>query len=83
MTMKKKFIPPLLTLVVWAAMYYYYLPPLNIHSQESWLFFVVMVAVALVINFWAIAKTLLFHRPANWESSKKLRRLWILPVALC
>lgn len=79
--MKRKWIAPLLTIVVWAGMYYYYLPPLNIHSNESWAFLVAMVAVALVINFWSIAKGLFFHREVTWDR-KKLRRLLYLPAAL-
>ncbi len=79
--MKRKWIAPLLTLIVWAGMYYYYLPPLNIHSNESWTFLVAMIVVALVINFWSIAKGLFFHREVTWDK-KKLRRLLYLPAAL-
>ena len=38
-----------LTLLIWAGMYYYYLPALNIHSEESWMFFVAAVLVGLVL----------------------------------
>ena len=51
---KKRLLPVLLTLIIWAGMYYYYLPALNIHSNESCGFLVSMVAVALVINFWTL-----------------------------
>lgn len=79
---KSKWIPLLLTLISWAGMYYYYLPPLNIHSNESWMFFVAMIVVALVINFWTIAKTLFFHKESQWESNPLLKKLLYIPLAL-
>ena len=79
---KSKWIPLLLTLIIWAGMYYYYLPPLNIHSNESWMFFVAMIVVALVINFWTIAKTLFFHKESQWESNPVLKKLLYIPLAL-
>ncbi len=80
--MKKKIIPPLLTLLIWAGMYYYYLPPINIHSNECWMFLVAMVVVALVINFWTIAKTLFFRRSDEVTYPSKWRKLVYVPVAL-
>lgn len=79
---KSKWIPLLLTLIIWAGMYYYYLPVLNIHSNESWMFFVAMIVVALVINFWTIAKTLFFQKESQWESNPLLKKLLYIPLAL-
>ena len=79
---KSKWIPLLLTLIIWAGMYYYYLPALNIHSNESWMFFVAMIVVALVINFWTIAKTLFFQKESQWESNPLLKKLLYIPLAL-
>ena len=79
---KSKWIPLLLTLIIWAGMYYYYLPALNIHSNESWMFFVAMIVVALVINFWTIAKTLFFQKESQWESNPLLKQLLYIPLAL-
>lgn len=78
---KSKWIPLLLTLIIWAGMYYYYLPALNIHSNESWMFFVAMIVVALVINFWTIAKTLFFQRESQWESNPLLKKTALYPVS--
>ena len=50
------------TLLIWAGMYYYYLPALNIHSEESWMFFVVAILVGLALNFWPIFKMLFLER---------------------
>ena len=47
---KSRIIPIILTLIIWAGMYYYYLPPLNIHSNAAWMFFVAAVLVGLVLN---------------------------------
>ena len=84
---KSKVIPVILTLLIWAGMYYYYLPALNIHAEDSWMFFVVAIAVGLVLNFWSIFKALfltriddLTERQAKW---KKVKRLLVVPVALC
>lgn len=75
-----------LTLLIWAGMYYYYLPALNIHSEESWMFFVAAVLVGLVLNFWPIFKVLFLERDGvvveraeKWKTAKKLL---IVPVAL-
>lgn len=84
---KSKVIPVILTLLIWAGMYYYYLPALNIHAEDSWMFFVVAIAVGLVLNFWSIFKALFLtriddptERQAKW---KKVKRLLVVPVALC
>ena len=82
---KKRLLPVLLTLIIWAGMYYYYLPALNIHSNESWGFFVAMVAVALVINFWTLFKAT-FLSPADTDRATRLRRMkrmLALPLGLC
>ena len=75
-----------LTLLIWAGMYYYYLPALNIHSEESWMFFVAAILVGLVLNFWPIFKVLFLERDGvvveraeKWKTAKKLL---IVPVAL-
>ena len=79
--MKKKWITPLLTLIIWAVMYYYYLPPMNIHSHESWLFVLVMLLVAFVIHFWLIAKSL-FSKKQTETNHPKLRKLIWIPIAV-
>ena len=75
-----------LTLLIWGGMYYYYLPALNIHAEESGMFFVVAVLVGLVLNFWPIFKVLFLERDGvvveraeKWKTAKKLL---IVPVAL-
>lgn len=84
---KSRVIPVVLTLLLWAGLYYYYLPPLNIHSNETWMFFVLAVAIGLILNFWTIFRTLFLERHldsaergAKW---KKAKRLLALPLALC
>ena len=74
------------TLLIWAGMYYYYLPALNIHSEESWMFFVAAVLVGLVLNFWPIFKVLFLERDGiaiekaeKWKTAKKLL---IVPMIL-
>ncbi len=82
--MKRKWITPLLTILVWAGMYYYYLPAANIHSNETWLFVVAMVVVALVINAWALVKTL-FHRTTvdgHFDHLSRAKKLLLIPIAL-
>ena len=75
-----------LTLLIWAGMYYYYLPALNIHAEESWMFFVAAIVVGLVLNFWPIFKVLFLERDGvivdkaeKWKTAKKLL---IVPLAL-
>lgn len=75
-----------LTLLIWGGMYYYYLPALNIHSEDSWLFFVAAIVVGLVLNFWPIFKVLFLERDGvivdkaeKWKTAKKLL---IVPLAL-
>lgn len=84
---KKRMIPIILTLILWAGMYYYYLPPLNIHANETWMFFVAMLLVGLVLNFWTIFKTLFLNRAADpAERSgkwKTMKRVLAVPLALC
>lgn len=76
-----------LTLLIWGGMYYYYLPALNIHAEESWMFFVAVVLVGLVLNFWPIFKVLFLERNGDvvekaerWKTGK---RLLAIPVVLC
>ncbi|WP_458407904.1 CvpA family protein [Anaerotignum sp.] len=83
---KSRGIMIILTLLIWAGMYYYYLPALNIHSEESWMFFVAAVLVGLVLNFWPIFKVLFLERDGvivdkaeKWKTAKKLL---IVPLAL-
>ena len=75
-----------LTLLVWGGMYYYYLPALNIHAEESWMFFVAAVVVGLVFNFWPIFKVLFLERDGvavdRAEKWKTAKRLLIFPLAL-
>ena len=75
-----------LTLLVWAGMYYYYLPALNIHSEESWMFFVAAILVGLVLNFWPIFKTLFLERNGviveKEEKLKTAKKLLVFPMAL-
>ncbi len=83
--MKRKWISPILTLLVWAGMYYYYLPPLNIHSNESWIFVLAMIAIAIVLNFWTIAKTMIFRQRVEGEvvqGQKKWKLLFMVPIAI-
>ena len=76
----------ILTLLIWAGMYYYYLPALNIHSEESWMFFVAAVLVGLVLNFWPIFKALFLERNGviveKEEKLKTAKKLLVLPMAL-
>ena len=51
---KLRMVLAVLTLVVWAGAYYYYLPALNIHSEESWIFFAGALLVGLVLNFLSV-----------------------------
>lgn len=82
---KKRLLPILLTLIIWAGMYYYYLPALNIHSNQSWGFFVAMVAVALVVNFWTLFKALFLNRADTERGAafRRVKRILIVPVGLC
>ncbi len=77
----------ILTLLIWGGMYYYYLPALNIHSEESWMFFVAAIVVGLVLNFWPIFKVLFLERNgvdlSNAERWKTAKKLLIVPAALC
>ena len=59
---KSRTVLAIATLLIWAGMYYYYLPALNIHSEESWMFFVAAILVGLVLNFWPIFKALFLER---------------------
>jgi len=82
---KQRLIPIVLTLLAWAGMYYYFLPPMNIHSQETWTFFVFMVVVGLVINLWTIIKAVLTEASKEERDVRlgKLKKVFLLPAALC
>lgn len=84
---KSRVIPIILTLLIWGGMFYYYLPALNIHAEESWMFFVVAIAVGLVLNFWPIFKLLFLERHGDpierGQRWKTLKRLLLVPLALC
>lgn len=82
---KKRWFPILLTIIIWAGMYYYYLPALNIHSNQSWGFFVAMVAVALVVNFWALFKAVFFSRAEDGRGTtfRRLKKMLAVPLGLC
>ena len=83
---KSRIIPIILTLILWAGMYYYYLPPLNIHSNAAWMFFVAAVLVGLVLNSWTLLRALFLDRNAAGvdqdKNRKRLRRILLLPAAL-
>ena len=48
--MKKKLIPLLLTIIIWFIIFYIYLPPLNLKSPDFWVFMVVIIVIALILN---------------------------------
>lgn len=84
---KKRFVPILLTLIVWGAMFYYYLPAINIHSNEFWGFCGVLLVVALAINAWSIIKMVLYSRKGGYvEGEQKqngvAKKLLVIPIAL-
>ena len=81
---KSKVIPVILTLIIWAGMYYYYLPPLNLHAKETWMFAAAMAVVAGVINFWTIFKVLFFNRENREQGTGSgiLKKIIAVPLAL-
>lgn len=83
--LKKRLIPVILTVLIWAGMYYYYLPPMNIHSQDCWMFLLAAVVVGVVINFWTIFRTVFLDRssPERSLNLKRMKKLLIIPLALC
>lgn len=83
--LKKRLIPMILTVLVWAGMYYYYLPPLNIHSRDCWMFMVALVVVGVVINFWTIFRAVFLDRtsPERSVNLKIIKKLLVIPIALC
>lgn len=74
----------LLTLVAWGIMYYVYLPPLNIHSKDTWQFLVSASITAIMINFWSIVRLFLFaENPIERHNfTSKFKKLLILPATL-
>ena len=83
--LKRRLIPMILTVLAWAGMYYYYLPPLNIHSRDTWVFLVAVVVVGLVINFWTIFRAVFLDRtsPQRTTNLKIIKKLLVIPIALC
>lgn len=81
---KKRIIPIVLTLLVWGVMYYYYLPAMNIHSQETWMFFITMAVVAVVINAFSIVQVLFMNSDLEkrTEYKNKYKKWLIVPLAL-
>lgn len=84
---KSRTILLVLTLLIWGGMYYYELPALNIHAEESWIFFVAAIVIGLVLNFWPIFKVLFLERNGDvvdrterWKTAKKLL---LVPIVLC
>jgi len=82
--MKKRLIPIILTVLIWAGMYYYYLPPLNIHSRDSWVFVLTILVVGIIINFWTIFRAVFLDRtsPERAANRKIMKKLLIVPLAL-
>lgn len=82
--MKKRLIPIILTVLIWAGMYYYYLPPLNIHSRDSWVFILTILVVGIIINFWTIFRAVFLDRtsPERAANRKIMKKLLIVPVGL-
>lgn len=79
---KLRVILAILTLVVWAAGFYYYLPAVNIHSEESWIFFAMAILVALVLNFFSIFKAVFLDKETG-SPLKKVKYMLAVPLALC
>ncbi len=81
---KKKIMSIVLTLIVWAVMFYNYLPAINLQSNDFWLFSVVAIAVAVVINAWSIFKSIAFVRgdPERYSKMKLFKRIMLIPMAL-
>lgn len=81
---KKKIMPILLTLIIWALMFYNYLPAINLQSNDFWIFCVVAVAVAVVINAWSIFKSVAFSRgdPERNSKMKLFKRIMMIPLLL-
>ena len=83
--MKKKGIPIILTLLVWAILFYVYLPAINIHSNDFWMFCVFILAVAIVINLWTIVKGVIMAGKGGEKSVGNfaiLKKALIIPIAL-
>ncbi len=79
--MKKKFIPILLTIIVWFIMFYTMLPPINIQSKEFWNFAVTAVLLAIVINMWSIIKGFVMTQ-GHFSLKEFLQRFKVLVVIL-
>jgi len=83
--MKKKGIPIILTLVLWAVLFYVYLPAINIHSNDFWMFCVFGLAATIIINLWSIVKSLVLAGKGGTHSAVHfgiLKKALIIPIAL-
>ncbi|WP_304508453.1 CvpA family protein [Anaerotignum sp.] len=82
--MKKRLIPLILTVLIWAGLYYYYLPPLNIHSRDSWMFIITAIVMGVIINFWTIFRAVFLDRTSTERAKNKkvMKKLLIIPVGL-
>ncbi|MFI3174153.1 MAG: CvpA family protein [Bacillota bacterium] len=81
MTKKRSFCI-LLTIIAWGLMYYYYLPPMNIHSQEMWSFFVGLIVVGLVINFASIVNAIFIQKDTEERNRvfQKTKKYLVFPA---
>lgn len=79
----KKWLPPIITLVVWFGMFYWQLPALNFHSNDFWVFLVIAAGVGIVINLWSIVEKLLSREDIQGQEKKlKLfKRFLLIPAA--
>ncbi|WP_317854949.1 CvpA family protein [Chakrabartyella piscis] len=81
---KKRVLPIILTILIWGVMYYYYLPAMNIHSQETWMFFTTMAVVAVVVNAFSIVQVLFLNGEPEKraEYRNKYKKFIVIPIGL-
>ena len=79
----KKWLPPVITVIIWLGMFYWQLPALNFHSNDFWAFLVMALGVGIVINLWSIVERLLRREDMQGEEPrlKRLKRLLLIPAA--
>ncbi len=79
----KKWLPPVITVIIWLGMFYWQLPALNFHSNDFWAFLVMALGVGIVINLWSIVERLLHREDMQGEELrlKRLKRLLLIPAA--
>ncbi len=79
----KKWLPPVITVIIWLGMFYWQLPALNFHSNDFWAFLVMALGVGIVINLWSIVERLLRREDMQGEELrlKRLKRLLLIPAA--